>query len=564
MAKSALYILDSNVKSKKVDKESLKLIKKQSGKPKKILRPVEHKAHNPSCLENAKVELDLDLLKKVIETLKKRAEVVRESNTRDLLEDPSRNYVFIQIALTKVVTEVHVKPLQIKLKHPIYTDKEVCIFVKDPQKHWKEIIKRENVPQIKKVIGVTKLKKKYKQFEDRRKLCRSFDLFLCDKAVCCSLPSLLGKVFIQRKKMPVPISMSKGGLGNSMREAIQSTYYKLSTGNTCSVKVGICSMNTEQLIDNIKQVFQTIKKFHTEDPIFRNVISSIFLNWEGTESLMLYSRALADDDIQIPQSHCKWFGTSQSDLVARIVATAKGGTTSLSVWRQFSKDVIETIDTLNIPDVYRILKCFSILRYRHDPLLNVISYRIVESLDKIACKNLAEILKAYSKLECRNDFLLKTALPTVARHLEFFTPSDLSSVFYSYCNLGFHDLNFIRQVEWRIFNTLGKLQSCDFALLFCGLTRLERINTRFVISLACQFCKSLDAIDEKHFSLCVNALGRLEFAEHPHLYGILVQHIYNEIKLHHLTSVSLALLVNGFSRAKPKDLKVFQMLSKVC
>lgn len=59
------------------------------------------------------------------------------------------------------------------------------------------------------VIGVSKLRKEYRVFEQRRQLAESYDLFLADERVLPSLPRLLGKTFFQKKKQPIPIRLMK-------------------------------------------------------------------------------------------------------------------------------------------------------------------------------------------------------------------------------------------------------------------------------------------------------------------------------------------------------------------
>jgi len=50
------------------------------------------------------------------------------------------------------------------------------------------------------VVGVAKLKGKYKGFEERRQLLKENGLFLADERVVPLLPKLLGKMFFEAKK----------------------------------------------------------------------------------------------------------------------------------------------------------------------------------------------------------------------------------------------------------------------------------------------------------------------------------------------------------------------------
>jgi len=53
---------------------------------------------------------------------------------------------------------------------------------------------------ISRVIGVTKLRGKFKPFEARRMLLKENDMFLADERVVPLLPALLGSKWFQAKK----------------------------------------------------------------------------------------------------------------------------------------------------------------------------------------------------------------------------------------------------------------------------------------------------------------------------------------------------------------------------
>ena len=98
----------------------------------------------------------------------------------------------------------------IKLDHPFTTgtsNTRFCLFVKDPQRAFKDQIQDLDLPQIAKVIGVDKLRRKYKQFKDRKTLAKQYDGFLADIRVYKMLPECLGKEFYDKKKFPYPIKL---------------------------------------------------------------------------------------------------------------------------------------------------------------------------------------------------------------------------------------------------------------------------------------------------------------------------------------------------------------------
>jgi hypothetical protein len=105
---------------------------------------------------------------------------------------------FITLILTtkKMPTKSRINPVPVPLTHPLMAgDVSICFFSKDPQGEYKGL-----VPPGTKVIGIEKLKKKYKQYQEKRLLCDSYELFLADARVLSCLPPLLGKTFFDKKK----------------------------------------------------------------------------------------------------------------------------------------------------------------------------------------------------------------------------------------------------------------------------------------------------------------------------------------------------------------------------
>jgi ribosome biogenesis protein UTP30 len=100
------------------------------------------------------------------------------------------------------------------------------------------------------VIGVSKLGKKYKQFEQKRRLCAAYSLFISDDRVYSMLPHILGKTFYDRRKwvprfafltrrMPIPINATKKDLAKEILSVRNKTTFQLTEGSCwcrcCSV-----------------------------------------------------------------------------------------------------------------------------------------------------------------------------------------------------------------------------------------------------------------------------------------------------------------------------------------
>ena len=110
-------------------------------------------------------------------------------------------------------------------------------------------------PQI---ISLDRLRTDFKQFEQKRDLLATYDLFLADDRILPMLCKTLGKTFFSRKKQPIPLNLlRKTTLPQRMTQARDSTYMYLSSGVTISVATGTTAMTAEAITENILAVAPT-------------------------------------------------------------------------------------------------------------------------------------------------------------------------------------------------------------------------------------------------------------------------------------------------------------------
>lgn len=169
----------------------------------------------------------------------------------------------------------------------------ICLITADPQRTFKDAIDHPSFPadlrpRITRVIGLSKLKSKYKQYEERRQLFGEHDIFLADDRIVTLLPQILGKTFYSGgSKRPVPVNIAaprkrdasgktvklapgekkapkKDGEGSSgaspadiakeITKALSSALIHLAPGTSTSVKVAKANMTPEQVAQNIDAV----------------------------------------------------------------------------------------------------------------------------------------------------------------------------------------------------------------------------------------------------------------------------------------------------------------------
>lgn len=203
--------------------------------------------------------LSEEQVKKAVAALIKWNNSRKVSNKSQLLDDDEMFYLVF--SLKKIPEKGRTNGFRIPVPHSLYpvnAGKEVCLIVKDVKdeghKLAKEKVKTEGDTGVTKVIGIQKLRTKYKPFEAKRQLCGSYDLFLADERVIPLLPKILGKSFFKKKKHPIPVNLKGGRWARKIREACDSTYLYLSDGPCCVVRAARTSQSEDEIVDNILAV----------------------------------------------------------------------------------------------------------------------------------------------------------------------------------------------------------------------------------------------------------------------------------------------------------------------
>lgn len=164
---------------------------------------------------------------------------------------------------------------------------EICVISKDPTDELKEKLLSTPVAGITKVLAVGKLKKNYHEFGKRRELVNRYDAFFCDDRVVTMMPKLCGKVFFDRKKLPVPVRVtgSAAVVAKEITKARDSTYMIVGAGQTIAVRIGKNNMTPQQITDNVYAVLSTAID---NIPKKWKAVGSLYLQATGTVALPLY------------------------------------------------------------------------------------------------------------------------------------------------------------------------------------------------------------------------------------------------------------------------------------
>jgi len=79
-----------------------------------------------------------------------------------------------------------------------------------------------DLPCLAKVISYDKLKRNYKQYQDKRALLKEYDAFLADLRIYKMLPECLGNEFYTHKKYPAPIKVHNLESSDALKTLLNS------------------------------------------------------------------------------------------------------------------------------------------------------------------------------------------------------------------------------------------------------------------------------------------------------------------------------------------------------
>lgn len=264
------------------------------------------------------------------------------SGVKDLLDDAddrAEEPVWLCFTTKKYISdERRFKPGKIRLPHPLITipstspsspstdtdsipSTRICLITADPQRKYKDLISSPSFPSglrpfVSRVLGITKLKARYKSYELRRQLLAEYDIFLADDRIVTLLPKILGKVFYHSgAKRPIPINLqgkkhskdaagekrktlAQGGtkaerdevkpesIAREIETALSSALIMINPGTNTSVKVGMTGMKVENVVENINVVVNGVVEKHIPNG-WRN-IKGLYIKGPKTVALPIW------------------------------------------------------------------------------------------------------------------------------------------------------------------------------------------------------------------------------------------------------------------------------------
>ncbi|KAJ6602227.1 ribosomal protein L1p/L10e family-domain-containing protein [Mycena sp. CBHHK59/15] len=255
--------------------------------------------------------VSLKQCKLAVEALHAHSAKLAEKQQAELLPGKEQN-IWLNVTVKKIASVHKFKPVKIPIVHPLVDPRTsaVCLITKDPQRQYKDLLTEHNIKFISRVVGIEKLKGKFKPFEARRMLLKENGLFLADERVVPLLPKLLGVKWFEAKKQPIPVCLTRKDLKGELERAISSTYMNQNQGTCTAIKISTISHKPSQVLENLQAALPTIVK-------------SIKGGWDNVQSLIIKTNS----SVGLPIWSCD-LGDGEGGRWSGLVAQADGDVSS--------------------------------------------------------------------------------------------------------------------------------------------------------------------------------------------------------------------------------------------
>ncbi|XP_010247514.1 PREDICTED: ribosomal L1 domain-containing protein 1-like [Nelumbo nucifera] len=210
-------------------------------------------SNNPSAPSS---RVSSETVGKAVDALLKWINAKKKQQNAQLFEED--DFVYLILTLKKIPEQGRTNPYKISLPHPLHdtSEEEICLIIDDRPKSRLTFdaatkkVEADNIP-VNLVLRLSQLRSDYRNFEKKRQLCNSFDIFFADKRIIPLLPRLLGKQFFKRKKIPVPVDLTHKNWKEQIEFASGSALLYLRTGTCCVLKVARISMGRDGIVENV-------------------------------------------------------------------------------------------------------------------------------------------------------------------------------------------------------------------------------------------------------------------------------------------------------------------------
>ncbi|XP_050432001.1 ribosomal L1 domain-containing protein 1-like [Adelges cooleyi] len=304
---------DSEPKKALISSENKTSVKQESKVPSKKIKVLSKPRDTKDCqLPNRESDNEPKLdIAKVEEAVKGLFTFVQNgANRKKELWDEATP---IHLTITAVKMGVGPKRVvRIALPNSLITETtDICLIVPDlirgrnvdhekTYHHYKDLLAKNGITNIKTILPSRQIRVEYNEYEARRNLCHSHDVFLIDQRISGFLVKKLGKEFYTKRKFPITVKLAKKHLKAEIESKLHKTSFFLDyRGTTKTLQVGHMKQTPKQVAENIIAVFNNLAYSY---PGGLKNIRCLLLKTPSSESLPIYYSMISRNDVKGPYS----------------------------------------------------------------------------------------------------------------------------------------------------------------------------------------------------------------------------------------------------------------------
>ncbi|XP_025201960.1 ribosomal L1 domain-containing protein 1-like [Melanaphis sacchari] len=200
--------------------------------------------------------------------------------------------------------------IRIALPNSLITDTtDICLIVPDLVRgrnvdhektyhHYKDLLAKNGIKNIKTILPARQIRVEFNEYEARRNLCNSHDIFLIDQKISGFLVKKLGKEFYIKRKLPITVKLTKKHLKAEIESKLHKTSFFLDyRGSTKTVQVGHMQQTVKQVAENIVATFNNLA--HSYPGGLKN-IRCLLIKGPTSESLPIYYSLISRNEVNGP------------------------------------------------------------------------------------------------------------------------------------------------------------------------------------------------------------------------------------------------------------------------
>lgn len=134
--------------------------------------------------------------------------------------------------------------------------------MEESTEHYENLLRSSGIKNIKTVMPYFEFKTEYATtFETRRKLVELYDFFLVDGRISGKVAHLTGKIFMEKRKVPIPIKLDSANLQGVVEKALLKSPMKMhSHSDSFNVQVAHTKMDAKHITDNVLGVVDELRQ----------------------------------------------------------------------------------------------------------------------------------------------------------------------------------------------------------------------------------------------------------------------------------------------------------------